>query len=119
MSLSCDCNWGDADCDSYYYWPEDYSTLQTTRRKRCQSCNLLIDINSICSEFIRYRYPITDIELRIYDYDDAAEVWLASQYHCEHCADLWFTFHELGYDCIELDDNMNELLKEYQCLTNQ
>ena len=108
MSLSCDCG---GDYDWYYepYEPEDYTTLQTKRRRRCCSCNVLIDIGAICLRFYCHRPPRHDIEEGIY----GDEVPMADKYLCEECSDLYFSFTELGF-CINLGENMLDLVQEYQ-----
>jgi hypothetical protein len=57
MSLSCSC--GEWDGDGWY-WKQsgDFTTLTGKRRKRCVSCNELIDIGSECVEFERSRKNI-------------------------------------------------------------
>lgn len=111
MSLSCSCN---EDYDfAWYYWPaNDFTTLMTSKRKRCKSCNKLIDIENICLEFKRFRYPKNEIEERIYGCDDI-EIPLASFYHCEDCGEQYLNLSELKF-CVNIADNMFDLLKEYQ-----
>lgn len=110
MSLSCSC--GEWDGDGWYYiGPNDYTTLQTQRRKRCCSCKSLIDIGAICARFDRYREPIMDsIEEKIFG--EGGEIQLASLYQCETCADIYFSLEEIGY-CVPADNDMRELVKEY------
>jgi len=48
--------------------------------------------------------------------DDYEGVWLASYYMCERCADLYFSFQELGFECVTPDENMLELAKEYHAI---
>ena len=112
MSLSCF-------CPEYYepvwwhYTPSDYSTLTRSKRQRCKSCHKLIDIGAICTEFERWRDPISRVEENIYGED--GEISLASWYMCEECSDIYFNLKELGF-CIQLGDSMQELLKEYRDL---
>lgn len=110
MSLSCSCDTDD-DCEWMYFSPSDYSTLNTTRRKRCKSCGTLIEVGAIVATFERKRYARTDIEERIYGEGECA-IPLAEWYHCETCADLYFSLVELGF-CVQPDDNMHELVREY------
>jgi len=107
MSLSCDCGMGDY--DYYYIPPSDYSTLSTRRRQRCCSCGSLISVGATVAEYGRYRSPYNDIEERIY----GDEVPLASKYHCEECADVFFSLQELGF-CLTLGDSVKDLLEQYQ-----
>lgn len=108
MSLSCECN-TDYDYGYYYTQPNDYSNLQTKRRKRCMSCNGLIDIGAICLIFPTWRSPNSDIEERIY----GDEVGLADKYMCEDCGDIFFNLVNLGF-CINTGIPMKEQLREYQ-----
>ena len=107
MSLSCSCSYDDAAW--WYSAPNDYSTLTTKKRKRCSSCHNLIDIGSIVAPFRRWRSPESEIEERIY----GDEIPLATMYLCEHCADMYFNFEALGFECVSPNENMNELLKDY------
>ena len=108
--LSCECNW---DWESWYYWePNDFTVLDTNRRKRCCSCNELIDIGSVCVRLDRNRYPLTEIEERIV----GDEVHLAPWWLCEWCGEMYFNFSELGY-CYWAGDDLRETLEEYQEMT--
>jgi hypothetical protein len=115
MSLSCSC--GDPeDCDWYWHEPADYSTLDTKRRRRCKSCGTLIDVGSIVAMFLRDRYANGDIEERIYG--EGCEIPMAEWYHCETCADLYFSLSELGF-CVSPDEDMRGLVKEYAAMAAQ
>lgn len=107
MSLSCEC--GDGDGEEWWYEADGYSTLDTERRRRCVSCKDMIAVGAIVAKFHRARATLTDVEERIYD---DGEVPLAPKFMCERCADLYFSLAELGY-CIQPDDDMRELVKEY------
>lgn len=109
MTLSCDCDTE----DRWYYESDDYTILTTSKRKRCASCNSLIDISAICALFTRYRATKTDIEEKIY----GEEIRLADAYMCECCSDLYFSITELGY-CVDLSDNMHDLVREYRDMVN-
>ena len=110
MSLSCDC--GSDDFDWYYETLGDFTALNTRTRKRCCSCNDLIDKNATCLEFPRYRHPQDDIEERIHG--DDGEIPLATWHMCEPCGDQYMNLTALGF-CVDLgQDNMFDLLKEYQ-----
>ncbi len=98
MSLSCSCDF-DGDFEWYYYPPNDYSKLSTTRRVRCNSCNDLIYIGSIIALFT------------IYSGD--GKVQLADRILCEKCSDIYFSLSELGFECVAPNENMIELAKEY------
>lgn len=113
MPLSCDCDFdADGEADWYFNQPHDYSILQTSRRQRCWSCNELIDLGSVVNQYSRWRYPNSDIELRIHDWDEAAEIYLGTKYHCESCADLAWSLAELGF-CWTPFEDQRELVKQY------
>lgn len=112
MTLSCSCDFEDWEPgDIMVYAAGDYSILATTRRKRCSSCGILIDIGATVAKFDRGKMPGSDIECRIYGEDD--EIELAPQYLCEECADIYFSLKELGFSCVWPDENMRALAKEY------
>ncbi len=115
MSLSCDCSY-DIDFDWYYGDASDYHELDTTTRKRCKSCNDLIDIKALCISFERWRPPRGDIEIRIYGED--GEVPLATHYMCEECADLYFSLLELGY-CVPINEPMKDLVAEHNSMQHE
>ncbi len=106
MSLTCECN---DDYDWYYDTPNDYSLLETSRRKRCVSCAQLINIGAVVTKFTSWRRPTSDIEERIY----GDEVRMAAKFMCEECSDLFFSLHELGF-CITISDSMHNLVAEYR-----
>lgn len=105
MSLSCECY---DDYDWFYNGPDDYSIFNRKRRKRCTSCRQLIDIGALCTEFECWRPPNHEIEETIHG--DA--VYIANQYLCEKCSDIYFSLEELGF-CVVLG-SMQDLLDEYQ-----
>lgn len=110
MPLTCACDSGD-DCRWYYDPPDDYWVFKGPRRKRCSSCQELIAVGTTVAVFGRWRPPADDVECRIYGED--GEIKLAPMYLCERCADLYFSFCDLGYGCVSPDENMLELAKEY------
>ena len=114
MSLSCDCDidWYPDPGDVIGYPPDEYTILDTPRRKRCMSCKELIALGSQVGRFEHYKIPEGDIEERIYG--DDGEVPRAPRYMCEACMDIYFSLTELGY-CIS-DNNMRAALTEYQTL---
>ena len=109
MSLSCSCGF-DNDYAWYFFRPNDYSTFDSKRRKRCSSCNKLIDIGATIADFECYRSPRYEVEEKIY----GDEVPIANKTLCEECADIYFSLQELGFDCVTPDENMRELAKEYK-----
>ena len=111
MPLTCECDlYGDYEW--FYERPQDYGTLQTKVRVRCTSCNDLIDLGAVVAVFACYRFPKSDLEENIYGGEDA-EIQLADKRICERCADLYFSFEELGFACVSPTENMMELAKEY------
>lgn len=108
--LSCSCDIDHADW--YYYSPNDFTMLNTKRRRRCCSCRGMINIGTICIELQRYRDVLTDIEESI----EGSEVPLASWYLCEWCGEMYFNFEALGY-CYWAGDDLREYLRDYWDLT--
>jgi len=110
VSLSCSC-----DFDGEYAWtyipPDDYSTLISKRRKRCASCNDLIDIGGVIAKFVCMRPTIGDIEIKIHGEDE--DIYIADKNLCEKCADVYFSLRELGFNCIAPDEDMIGAAKEY------
>lgn len=98
MPLSCECI---DEHDWYYTTPDNYTTLDTKRRKRCVSCKVLIELNSISLRFYCYRVD-----------EDGREEPLAFSYMCEACSDLFLSLDELGF-CLNLGEDMRELIKQY------
>ena len=115
LECGCECDFDIFDSDiPWYQEPDDYSTLSTSRRKRCQSCNRLIDIGTIVGEFARFRWPRTEVELKIYGETQEPDsiIGIASHYLCEECMDIYYNLSALGF-CISLYENQPSLLKEY------
>jgi hypothetical protein len=100
----------------WYFPPEDFSTFEgvgkSKHRKRCCSCNKLIDIGKLCLEFERERYPYTDKEEEIC----GNEIPMPSIYHCGCCGEIWLNLTALDY-CPNPKDDMKECLKEYWEMT--
>ncbi len=109
MPLTCSCDNSDEDPVYYIDPPEDYSTMPLAgRRKRCSSCNEFIKPLSVVVRCRKWRPART---WREQWRDD--EVELADDFMCERCADLFFSFRELGYNCVGPWENMLKLAKEY------
>ena len=110
--LSCSCNTEyDPEFHSYAILHDKITILNTSRRKRCQSCNVLIDIGSECREFQRGRVARSEIEERIYG-EEEPSVPLANYYECEICSDLRENLESLGY-CVNLGDHIPNLVAEH------
>jgi hypothetical protein len=113
MPLTCGCSWdGGEPGQTCYYHAEDFEKLSTKKRKRCCSCNDLIDIGSLCLIFPQYKIPYHDIEVNIYGED--GEIPRAPVYHCEKCGEIWLNLQSVGFKCLAPFENMPEMLKEYQ-----
>lgn len=102
MPLTCECPYED-DCEWYWETPRvDYVEMPVrARRKRCQSCDKVINHLATCVEFTRFSFD-----------ECGDEIPLASRFMCESCGDLFWSLHELGF-CVGLGENMRELAKEY------
>jgi len=112
MSLSCDCNFDSSECEpgqSYYYYPNDFSKLNTKKRHRCVSCKSLIDVGSDVLEIERERVAYDLIEERI----KGETYTISSHYICETCGEIFLNLHAIGY-CLDVYSPMGIALKEYQ-----
>ena len=111
--LSCSCPEWDGDPDTWmFFFPDDFEKFNAKRRKRCKSCNDLINIGSDCIKFTRIRSPRSDIEERIY----GDEIPMLSLVWCEKCAEIYFNLTEIGY-CLTPTDSAREVIEEYWELT--
>jgi hypothetical protein len=115
MPLTCTCGNDYGDSDWYFQVDDDLSTLQTKRSRRCRSCNVKIKPGDVCLALTRTREPNSDIEERIYG-DDWESVPMSTWYQCESCGEQYLNLHALGY-CIQPDDHVPSLLKEYHELS--
>lgn len=111
MPLTCYCEYDAEPGDVCWYWPRDYKTYEGRRSKRCASCGARIAKGNLCTEFQRYKIPCHRVEIAIYGED--GQIPRASQWHCETCADLWYSLRELGFECCYPDEDMRQLVKEY------
>ena len=110
MPLSCSCDY-DGESSWYASEPKGYTPARASgARKRCSSCKRLIQYCEPTAVF-KCERPATEFEERIYG--DGEMVPIADKRLCERCADLYFSFAELGYECISPTENMVELAKEY------
>ena len=108
--LSCECP--DYEGEGWFYIePDNFTVLATSKRKRCHSCKELINIGDTYLRFARFRSPKGEIEEKIFSED--TEIAMAHYYMCEKCGDQYFNLSDLGF-CINIEENMFELLKEYQ-----
>ena len=107
--LSCDCSYDGED------WVEpfdDFQTLSTKRKRRCQSCEKDIACGEMCLPFRHYRSPNSFYEERRF----GDQVDLADKYLCESCGEIWMNLSELGF-CLTLGSDMREALQDYQAIT--
>lgn len=111
MTISCGCNDSDGGEPGQIgaYAPDDYSVYEGRRRTRCCSCGRTVSPGDTVARFDRFKVPKHEIEKRIYGED--GEVPLASKYHCERCADLWFSIQDYGY-CADYEQDMRTAAKE-------
>lgn len=112
MSLNCSCPDWDGESGWAFIDPDDFSTLQAHKAKRCKSCKVLIPKGAVCLEFRRLRYP-TDFEIDKGIHREDDEIDLALYYHCEKCGDQFFNLSALGF-CVDITDNVFNLLNEYR-----
>jgi len=90
----------------------DYTTAPVLRkRKRCASCDTLINPGAVCTSHPRWTFPRSDVEERIVGGDDI-EIPLAPTWLCEKCSDLYFSFIEKGFAVLPCED-MNDNLVHY------
>lgn len=87
-----------------YFFP-----LETKRSRKCCSCGTKIKVNDLSLRFNRWRGP-TEFEEKIFGYE---EIPIASWYMCEKCGEIYLNLESLGF-CINIEDNMNGLLKDYR-----
>lgn len=96
--------------------------LHHYRRKRCVSCNDLIDFGSECMVFKRVRHPYTEIEANCVGVDfyslEEPLIKIPPVYHCEVCAEIWLnlTSPSIGFACLSPAENMKDALKQYQLI---
>jgi phospholipase C len=83
------------------------------RRRRCASCGRLINHDEEAVFFDRVRAPKSDIEERIH----GEEVPIAPLWHCEDCASIYVNLYELGYNCMDPSQPVQDYLKEYWEMT--
>lgn len=110
MPLSCGIGSDYSDCDCAWFGdlPTDYSIYPPTRTRgmRCFSCkDTMIRAGDICGEVNR-RSPCED------------EIPWASYFYCEKCTDICFNLLALGFDDLDITDNMQEAFSDYLAIYN-
>lgn len=109
MGLSCSCpDWDKEPGTWCFFPPDDFTVFQGKRRKRCCSCNELIEIGALHLEFHRERAPYNDIEERIL----GEEIPMMPLRMCESCGETYLNLSAIGY-CLVPTDDMRECLAEY------
>ncbi len=110
MGLSCDCDFEWAG-EGWAFTDTIETELNAIRRKRCCSCNKLIENHTPILKFLRVRYPKDDTEIKIYGEEELID--MSPWYMCETCSDLYWSLDELGYCVIVGAESMQELVQEY------
>ena len=117
MSLSCSCDFDDDGEADWYWWPpNEYSEYKMKRKARCccECCNNMIAYGAITGTVRRTRSGTEWEDDRGIAYmDDPESKSLANAYMCERCTDLYFSFVELGFDCVSPYEDMIQLAKDY------
>jgi len=112
MPLTCGCGYDWEPGQLICYGGEDFEPLLTSRRKRCRSCKELIEIRALCVKFEIYKIPEHEVEINIHGED--GEIRMAPRYLCEKCGEIYLNLKAVGFRCVWVEENMAELLREYQ-----
>jgi len=111
--LSCSCTEYELEPGCWcWFGTDNFVKFEAKRRKRCCSCNELVNVGSDCLEFARIRCPASDIEARI----SGEEIPMAPLIMCDKCGEHYLNLSEIGY-CLEPFRNMEHYLLEYQIMT--
>ena len=94
--------------------PEDYSTLDTKRNRKCACCSATIYPGDLTANFRRWKVLDHDVEIVIYGDSSEHGPYRAPHYLCEDCADQYFNLTELGF-CFNYTQT-REALEEYRAL---
>lgn len=106
MALSCSCDFELEPGIKRWIADEDFSKMPLlSRRKKCCSCNNLLEPGSEVVKITRNKVPETDVEIKIYGED--GEIPLATWYLCEKCGEIYLTLTEIGYKCIYPPDTLD------------
>jgi len=101
MGLSCECDFDSYDYESWWIPSDKFITLVLPRRKKCTSCNSVIQLADTAMPFYHYRRPNSDIEESIY----GDEVETAPTYMCESCGGLYMAL-ELLHEYLRLNETV-------------
>jgi hypothetical protein len=112
MSLTCDCDYGEAEW--FYDDTKEVAPLNTKRMRRCHSCKDRIAVGDECKPFPRWRVvsDYRDPEVIVRLYGEHGEMPLATWYLCDRCAGLYEALDSLGF-CNLLEHNLIEMCREY------
>jgi len=111
--LTCTCG-EEEDAKWWYFDPNKFSQLKTSRRKRCCSCKKLIDLGCDVLKFERERPTRNDIEDNIYG--EGESVPMPPYYMCETCGEIYLNLSDIVY-CLDITESMKDYLTEYQQMT--
>lgn len=106
--LTCGCGW-DGDYEQYYEIADEFTPFKGTRRKRCTSCNKLINIGESTLKAFLLGYAGDAIEEKIYEDNPILRRTFT---YCEECGEILLNLNEYGY-CFDLKENMHALLAEH------
>lgn len=105
--LSCSCNY-----DDYEYWvnpDDDFSTLNTKRSRKCESCREKISVGKTVLRFECFRVPKCEYEENRF----GDEVPLADKFLCESCGEIHLNLTAAGY-CMVLGHDHRDDMREYR-----
>ena len=106
MSLSCSCEYDDAE---WWYQPdEDFSLLATKRGRKCCSCGSKLPVGAEVLRVPRWRSPSCDLEEHIH----GDEVYMSTWYLCEKCGGLYMAVSDLKF-CCNIDEDIATQIREY------
>ena len=86
------------------------------RRKRCCSCKRLLNAGDLTLRFRRFRYPNSDIELKIFHQDERHEIVLAPWFMCRSCASAFHAIEDSlpWRQSVNIACSMEQARAEYQ-----
>ena len=97
-----------------YEIPNDFTKLNTSRRKRCCSCKKLIDRGAECLEFKREKIAHSYVEENIYG--EGELIPINSWWMCEQCGEIFLNLSAINY-CPDITEPMERALHEYWDIT--
>lgn len=110
--ISCSCDYEpDGPGEWWFYPPDDFVKFDLTRRRRCCSCERLINRGEDCLRLGRERNPWNDIEAKI----KGDQIKIAPLWMCDECGEIFLNLTAVGY-CVSIGP-MSEALAEYHEIT--